>query len=570
MRVLGLLILLALVPARAADFGPICQWFEDPTTTMGIQWLEKKDDEGNTKPPGGWMIDRAGFGYGDDDDQTVLDSMKGKYRSLYIRRPYTVPDKVAAEAQLVLSIRYDDGFVAYLDGVEVARAGVKRKGKKLQVKSHEAEVWEEFVLGPAVAGKTGVIAIEGHNQKIDSSDFTLRPRIDVKVGEKIENVIPEGAKWAYLAGSDPQAGWTKTVGRSEKEAPAQAVQFRVNGGTTWKSAEILSRPFGPTKMTVHQVRLRGLLPDTRYEFRLLKKGHAVGSWKFETAPQTFQPGLTFVTGGDTFKDKKMLDAMNKRAGAEDPLFALLGGDLAYANGSDSGKWEKWIDAWAKHTVAPDGRLIPMVVVIGNHEVKGAKYKPKDAPPRSDAPFFYSFFQRVEEGAAFALDFGNYLSIIGLDSGHTANVAAQTAWLDRRLAERKSIPRVFVCYHRPAYGVGVKDDAAEIQEAWCPLFEKYLVDVVFENDHHTFKRSHPLVGKKIDNVRGIPYLGDGAWGVGTRAIPKDWQKKRPWLAKARAVRHLWKVTLEEKTFLYQAMEANGNVFDETTRPVRRRP
>lgn len=570
MKLVGLLLVLAALPVRAADIGPICQWFEDPTSTMAIQWLEKKEKEDKKKPPGKWVIDRAGFGYGDNDDQTVLESMKGKYRTLYIRRPYAVPDEVAAGAKLVLSMRYDDGFIAYLDGVEVARAGVSMKGKKLEVKSHEAEVWEEFDLGSAVAGKKGVIAIEGYNQKIDSSDFTLRPRLDLKAGEKSGNVIPEGAKWAYLAGADPQPGWRKTVGLPMKGAPAQDLHVRPKGGTNWTSFKITSRPFGPTKMTVHQVRLRGLKAATRYEFRLLKKGTSVGSWQFETAPKTFQPGITFVTGGDTYKDKKMLDAMNKRAGAEDPLFALLGGDLAYANGSDSGKWERWIDAWTKHCVAPDGRLIPMVVVIGNHEVKGAKYKPKDAPSRSDAPFFYSFFQGVEDGASFALDFGNYLTIIGLDSGHTANVATQTAWLERRLTERKGMPRVFACYHRPAFGVGVKADAVEIQKEWCPLFEKYLIDAVFENDHHTFKRSHPIIGKKIDNVRGIPYLGDGAWGVGTRAIPKDWKKKRPWLAKAIAVRHLWKVTLEEKTFLYQAMEANGKVFDETTRPLRRAP
>ena len=163
-----------------------------------------------------------------------------------------------------------------------------------------------------------------------------------------------------------------------------------------------------------------------------------------------------------------LDAMNLRAGKEDPLFALLGGDLAYANGSDGGRWRVWLDSWNKCAVAPDGRLIPMVVAIGNHEVKGYQYRPTDAPGREDAPFFYSLFSGKSEGANFTVDFGDYLSLVGVDSGHTANVAAQTQWLGRVLGNRVDVPRQFVCYHRPAWGTGVKGDATDIRRNGPPF------------------------------------------------------------------------------------------------------
>ena len=57
--------------------------------------------------------------------------------------------------------------------------------------------------------------------------------------------------------------------------------------------------------------------------------------------------LRFVTGGDMMGDRKRVDAMNKRAAELNPWFALLGGDLAYANGNSNevGKWDDWLESW---------------------------------------------------------------------------------------------------------------------------------------------------------------------------------------------------------------------------------
>ena len=170
----------------AVEHGPICEWHRDPTTTMAIHWVataEKEDERGE------WKLGAAGFGYGDDDDQTVLKGMRKNYRSVYIRRPYEVPANAPKGAELTIGIRYDDAFILYVDGKEVLRKGVEGAGADIsKVKKHEAEVWEYFKLGPAVAGHKGVIAIEGHNEKIDSSDFTLRPRIDYRANGNRENI----------------------------------------------------------------------------------------------------------------------------------------------------------------------------------------------------------------------------------------------------------------------------------------------------------------------------------------------------------------------------------------------
>jgi len=64
-----------------------------------------------------WKTGIGGIGYGDDDDNTIIPSCI----SLNLRKSFQIIDKsVIAEA--VLHMDYDDAFVAYLNGVEIARS----------------------------------------------------------------------------------------------------------------------------------------------------------------------------------------------------------------------------------------------------------------------------------------------------------------------------------------------------------------------------------------------------------------------------------------------------------------
>ncbi|MGB1726309.1 MAG: purple acid phosphatase family protein, partial [Limisphaerales bacterium] len=138
------------------------------------------------------------------------------------------------------------------------------------------------------------------------------------------------------------------------------------------------------KRFVHHVELQGLQPNTEYVFTIRSQGPTRGGqyFRFRTMPKTLPKHLRFVTGGDMMHDRKRVDAMNKRAAELNPWFALLGGDLAYANGNSNevGKWDDWLESWMLNCIRRgDGGLIPMVVAIGNHEVAGGTGKvPKDA------------------------------------------------------------------------------------------------------------------------------------------------------------------------------------------------
>ena len=71
-----------------------------------------------------WRSGRGGFGFGDGDDVTVFDDMRGNYGRVYLR--YALEEEaLRASESLGLAARYDDGFVAYLNGTEIARGGVE-------------------------------------------------------------------------------------------------------------------------------------------------------------------------------------------------------------------------------------------------------------------------------------------------------------------------------------------------------------------------------------------------------------------------------------------------------------
>src|SRR5262249_15509426 len=137
-----------------------------------------------------------------------------------------------------------------------------------------------------------------------------------------------------------------------------------------------------------------------------------------------------------------------------------------------------------------------------------------------------------------LDFGNYMSIFLLDSGHTNPVGGKQAeWLAKMMQVRKDTPHKFALYHVPAYPSVHKIDkeiGAEIRKFWVPSFDTYHLTAAFENHEHAYKRTHPLLAGMIV-ADGVVYVGDGGWGVKNPRAPRRVHEKS-YLANALSARH----------------------------------
>lgn len=133
--------------------------------------------------PVGWLTGSLGIGYGDGDDVTTI---TGPANSVYVRKTFNVINKDAIEAA-IFDVDFDDGFVAYLNGVEVARFGLSGYPPNWDDLSadHEAVIYQgggvqsfeidTVLLNSLLVNGTNVLAIELHNASAASSDLSLIP-----------------------------------------------------------------------------------------------------------------------------------------------------------------------------------------------------------------------------------------------------------------------------------------------------------------------------------------------------------------------------------------------------------
>lgn len=344
----------------------------------------------------------------------------------------------------------------------------------------------------------------------------------------------------------------------------------------WSTSKVVTKPFGDTELKVHRCEFTNLTPNTEY---LLQIGAGIQVYRFRTMPAKATDTFTWVSGGDCGTGPHAIGT-NQIAAKQEPYFALIGGDLGYDNGSSAKTAITFLQNYSKYMIDPKGRLIPMITCIGNHEVRGG-WQGK----RSDATFYLPLFDGLFNETTYnTLDFGDYLSIVLLDTGHISAIGgAQTDWLDTTLAKRQGRPHLIVANHVPAYPsfrssgissvlslpspldkklgvlkplVKVVSTGVDNRKYWCPLFEKYGVDAVLEHHDHTFKRTHPLTGGNIDKY-GVSYLGDGSWG---QLRPPSPPEKRPYLAVVGQAYHMTVHRLEGKQRFHVAMEESGKIAD----------
>jgi hypothetical protein len=333
--------------------------------------------------------------------------------------------------------------------------------------------------------------------------------------------------------------------------------------TTWQSQATVAKPYPMSDYKVFRAELADLEPGTDYSFRI---GRSSPIYKFRTMPSKATDAVSFISGGDCGVNPAAI-ANNKVAANQDPMFAVVGGDLGYDNGRAVDVSLAFIRNYSKSMIGRGGRLIPLIACIGNHEVVGS-YDQK----REQGTFFYPLFDRLYPDTGYAtLDFGDYLSLVLLDTGHTSPIGGeQTSWLDKTLRARVDRPNVFVINHVPAYpsyrnpiGVPAKDGReAKLGTGegnrihWVPLFEKHRVPVVLEHHDHTFKRTKLLIGG-LENSNGVLYLGDGSWG--RLRNPKNPDPLHV-MAKTSRDYHISLHRIQGQERFHMAMDEQGRVMD----------
>lgn len=344
-------------------------------------------------------------------------------------------------------------------------------------------------------------------------------------------------------------------------APAEALT--VTGAAGSRMVAVTVVPIPGTGHVLHRALVDGLTPASEVKLQF----GSDGEHRVRTLPATLDRPLKIANGGDTMHKTEWFANTTKALAARDPDLVVFGGDLAYEDGKKGERVLTWIRTYHQNARTPDGRLLPFISCIGNHEVVGGY-----GGDLSKAPFYFAMMPK--DGIAYrAVDIGEQVSFLLLDSDHATRIpGAQTEWLAKAIVPRAKRAHVIPVYHYPAWptvkaskGKTPYDNRVSvmIRDLWLPLFEANGVRLALEHDQHTFKRTVPIKAGKADPT-GITYLGDGAWGVDVRPIFPD----LPFMAKTASRRHGWLLELHANGRVDgTAIDEHGEVFDQVTIPAR---
>ncbi len=147
-----------------------------PTSEPNYNWRTSSFNDSN------WSEGISGFGYADGDDATLIPNGT---LSVYLRKKFTIEnlDKITS---LILDMDFDDGFVAYINGIEVARANINGNPPTYNsptITYTEAQIYsggtpERFLIPEFktfLNEGENTLTIQAHNTGSNSSDFTIIP-----------------------------------------------------------------------------------------------------------------------------------------------------------------------------------------------------------------------------------------------------------------------------------------------------------------------------------------------------------------------------------------------------------
>jgi hypothetical protein len=183
--------------ATLIDFQSTWRWFK------GLSEASSPDRTAWRKPgfdDSSWREGPAPFSYGEGLPGTILADMRGNYTTVYLRQTFVVEDP-AAFSRVALAAISDDGYIAWINGHEVARFNVGSgeipyRGTALGPLNEPVpiEVFEIHNFRDVLVAGTNVIAVQAMNNSLaGSSDFVIAVVLEAEIDEQppvVASIIP--------------------------------------------------------------------------------------------------------------------------------------------------------------------------------------------------------------------------------------------------------------------------------------------------------------------------------------------------------------------------------------------
>jgi hypothetical protein len=232
-----------------------------------------------TGGPGGVGFERTS-GYQDFFTLDLIDQMYARNATCYIRIPFAVD---ADYGSLTLNVRYDDGFVAYLNGVEVARRnfnGTPAWDSRASASHSDsaAVVFESIDISNFIDNLRqgdNLLAVQGLNASTTSSDFLISVELLATEASSDDN------------GREGVLEYTGPI-----TLPHSAVvKARVLDGNTWSALNEAVYAIGPVAENLRITEIMYNPPEPNEEFIELKN---IGSETINLNLVSFTDGINFT------------------------------------------------------------------------------------------------------------------------------------------------------------------------------------------------------------------------------------------------------------------------------------
>jgi len=453
--------------------------------------------------PTGWSAGTYGVGYetGTGAAALIATTVPSTSNSVYTRTTFTIAD-VSAVSNLFLGADYDDGYVAWINGVEVFRSAQMPAGTpawNTPAAAHESSNGASPNYGTlqnisaagiaALHNGTNTLAVGVWNTTLPSSDLVVVPRLSMNMPVSV-------TRGPYLQMGTP----TSTMVRWRTST---ATDSCVRYGAAPGSLAFSACNAGST--TEHIVNVTGLDADTTYYYSVGTGTSTLAGntsdFFFTTSPPvgTGKPTRVWVLGDSGTANanaRAVRDAYLNFAGADTTDLWLMLGDNAYSTGTDLQHQAAVFDTYP--TMLRKSVLWP---TLGNHDGMTADSATQTGP-------YYNIFSLpagaqaggVPSGteAYYSFDYGD-IHFICLDSYETDRSAggAMMTWLEADLADTTA-NWIVAFFHHPPYSKGSHDSDTEVElvdmrENALPLLEEGGVDLVLTGHSHSYERSFLLDG-----------------------------------------------------------------------------
>ena len=150
--------------------------------------------------------------------------------------------------------------------------------------------------------------------------------------------------------------------------------YREKGSTEWilKTGYFKNMPATLLNRKIHTVELDNLKHDTYYEFKFDAPDFATDIFRFKTFKDSLS-SVKLAFGGDSHghRSSDWFEELLEQVRLSDPDVFIHTGDYTYDNGipnqENTNDWISLLKNFERTLIHSDGRIIPIITVIGTHD-----------------------------------------------------------------------------------------------------------------------------------------------------------------------------------------------------------